>query len=151
MAIADRIRDLRGRSGRTERELADLLGLTVEAYCDLEQYDEELETTLSIAQAVTLARLLGTDLSQMIGDSAGATQVRISAIRAGMAPQLDSSPGAREQLEDLIDWDLGPFLEGADQWMTVYTLDFIRSLSAAIGLNYGEVLAGLAIGPGAGA
>jgi hypothetical protein len=49
------------------------------------------------------------------------------------------------ELEDLIDWDLGPFLEGADQWMTVYTLDFIKSLSSAIGLNYAEVLAGLAI------
>jgi hypothetical protein len=29
--------------------------------------------------------------------------------------------------------------------MTVYTLDFVKSLSTAIGLNYGEVLAGLAI------
>jgi len=47
--------------------------------------------------------------------------------------------------QDLIDWDLGPFLEGTDQWMTVDTLDFIKSLSTAIGLNYGEVLAGLAI------
>jgi DNA-binding XRE family transcriptional regulator len=53
--IADRIRELRGKSGRTERELADTLGLRVEGYCDLEQYDDELETTISIAQAAALA------------------------------------------------------------------------------------------------
>jgi transcriptional regulator with XRE-family HTH domain len=143
MAIADRIRDLRGKSGRTERELADALGLTIEGYRDLEQYDDELETTISIAQAVILARLLGTNLLEMIGESAASTQIQISAIRAGMVAELGRSPGAREELEDLIDWDLGPFLEGADQWMTVYTLDFIKSLSTAIGLNYGEVLPGL--------
>jgi transcriptional regulator with XRE-family HTH domain len=145
MAIADRIRDLRGKSGRTERELADSLGLTIEGYCDLEQYDDELETTVSIAQAVMLARLLGADLSAVIGESATSAPVRIAAIRAGMAAELGRLPGSREELEDLIDWDLGPFLEGTDHWMTVYTLDFIKSLSSAIGLNYGEVLAGLAI------
>jgi transcriptional regulator with XRE-family HTH domain len=143
MAIADRIRALRGKSGRTESELADALGVTVEGYWNLEQYDDELQTTISIAQAVTLARLLGTGLLEIIGESAVSSQIQISAIRAGMVAELGRSPGAREQLEDLIDWDLGPFLEGADQWMTVYTLDFIKSLSTAIGLNYGEVLAGL--------
>lgn len=104
-----------------------------------------LETTLSIAQAVTLVRLLGTDLPEIIGEPAVSGKIQISAIRAGMEGQLGRSPGAREELEDLIDWDLGPFLEGADQWTTVYTLDFIKSLSTAIGLNYGEVLAGVAM------
>jgi transcriptional regulator with XRE-family HTH domain len=145
MAIADRIRDLRVKSGRTEALLADVLGLTVEAYGDLEQYDEELETTVSIAQAVTLARLLGADLPEIVGESVAGAPVRIAAIRTGMAGELARSPGAREELEDLIDWDLGPFLDGVDQWMSVYTLDFIKSLSTAIGLSYGEVLAGLAI------
>jgi transcriptional regulator with XRE-family HTH domain len=143
MTIAERIRDLRGRSGRTERELADMLGLTVAGYCDLEQYDDELETTISIAQALALAHLLGTELAEIIGESVGPAPVQVSAIRAGMVEQLDRSREAREELEDLIDWDLGPFLEAADQWMTVYTLDFIKSLSTAIGLNYGDVLAGL--------
>lgn len=29
-----------------------------------------------------------------------------------------------------------PFLDGADQWMTVYTLDFIRNLAAAVLSGY---------------
>lgn len=143
MATADRIRDLRRKSGRTERELADALGLTLEGYCDLEQYDDELETTISIAQALMLAQVLGADLSEILGAPVGSAPIGIPAIRAGMAAQLGRSPGSREELEDLIDWDLGPFLEGAEQWMTVYTLDFLKRLSTAIGLTYEEVLAGL--------
>ena len=143
MATADRIRNLRAKSGRTERELADTLGLTLEGYCDLEQYDDEVETTISIAQALTLARLLGAELSEMLGEPVGSAPIGIQAIRAGMVAQLVRSPGAREELEDLIDWDLGPFLEGTDEWTTVYTLDFMKRLSTAIGLTYGEVLAGL--------
>jgi DNA-binding XRE family transcriptional regulator len=85
MPTAHRIRDLRRKSGRSERELADMLGLTVQGYCDLEQYDDELETTIRIAQAVTLARLLGTNLLEiLLGESAGSVQVGIPAIRAGM-------------------------------------------------------------------
>jgi DNA-binding XRE family transcriptional regulator len=143
MSTADRIRNLRAKSGRPETELADALGLTLAGYYALEQYDDELETTISIAQALTLAGLLGAELSEMLGEPAGSAPIGIPAIRAGMAAQLVRSPGAREELEDLIDWDLGPFLEGADQWTTVYTLDFMKRLSTAIGLTYGEVLAGL--------
>jgi transcriptional regulator with XRE-family HTH domain len=145
MTIADRIRDLRVKSGRTAAVLADALGMTVEAYCDLEQYDDELETTISVAQAVMLARLLGVDLSELVGESGAGAPVRIAAIRSGMTSELARSPGSREELEDLIDWDLGPFLDGLDQWMTVYTLAFLKSLSTAIGLSYAQVLAGLAI------
>lgn len=104
---------------------------------------DRLRSWDGIAQALTLARLLGAELSEMLGESVGSAPIGIPTIRAGMAAQLDRSPGAREELEDLIDWDLGPFLEGADQWTTVYTLDFMKRLSTAIGLTYGEVLAGL--------
>lgn len=143
MGIAHRIRELRVKSGRAENDLANELGLTTDGYCDLESYDEELENTVSIAQALMLARLLGTDLLELLGVPEAAVPVKTAAIRAAMVAQLDKSPGARETLEDQINWDLGPFLEGADQWMTVYTLDFIRSLATATGLGWEGMLAGL--------
>ena len=128
MGVAERIRDFRLKSGRTESEMANELGLTIDGYCDLEQYDDELETTISITQALTLARLLRTDLQELLGESKQPVPVKIPAIRALLLAQLAESPGTREALEDEINWDLGPFLDGVDEWMTVYTLDFIRSL-----------------------
>jgi hypothetical protein len=90
MGVADRIGALRLESGRSELELANELGLTVDGYCDLEQQDSELESVLSIAQALKL----------------------------------------------------GPFLEGADGWMSVYTVEFNKKLAIAIEVDGQVVLGG---------
>jgi DNA-binding XRE family transcriptional regulator len=62
IGTAERIQALRVKSGRTAEELASELGLTITSYGDLEQHDEELESAVSLAQALTLAILLHTDL-----------------------------------------------------------------------------------------
>ena len=69
IGTAERIRALRLKSGRTEQELASELGLTIQAYRDLEQHDEELESAVSIAQALKLANLLHTDLLTLLGET----------------------------------------------------------------------------------
>ena len=66
---AERIQALRLKSGRTEQELAGELGLTINSYSDLEQHDEELESAISIAQALKLANLLHTDLLTLLGET----------------------------------------------------------------------------------
>ncbi len=57
-----------------------------------------------------------------------------------------SSAEAKEALEDEIDWDLGPFLEGTDEWTSVYTIEFIKKLAMAIEVNWQVVLAGISNG-----
>jgi transcriptional regulator with XRE-family HTH domain len=56
--FAQRIRALRLKSGRSESELADALGVTRQAYADLERFDSEVDSVISIHQALNLARLL---------------------------------------------------------------------------------------------
>ena len=68
-ATAERIQVLRLKSGRTEQELASELGLTIHSYSDLERHDEELESAVSIAQALKLAKLLDTDLRALLGET----------------------------------------------------------------------------------
>ncbi len=45
------------------------LGLTIHSYSDLEQHDEEIESAVSIAQALKLASLLHTDLLTLLGET----------------------------------------------------------------------------------
>lgn len=143
-SIADRIRELRLKSGRSESEFADALGLTTDAYADLERYDSEIDSTLSISQALLLAELLGTPIVDLLGEGdAQAAAVSIATVRAAIATQVARSPDAREALEDAIDWDLGPFLEAQREWSTVYTLDFLRRLAALVDLDWRRLLAGL--------
>ena len=146
MGIADRIGVLRLESGRSELELANELGLTVDGYCDLEQQDSELESILSIAQALKLAKLLGTNVLGLLGETEQPLKVPIARVRSALAAHLGSSAEAKEALEDELDWNLGPFLEGSDGWMSVYTIEFIKKLSIAIEVDWPVVLAGMSNG-----
>jgi transcriptional regulator with XRE-family HTH domain len=143
---AERIQALRLKSGRTEPGLASELGLTIHSYSDLEQHDEELESAVSIAQALKLAKLLDTDLLALLGETEIPVKMPIARVRSALNAQLGNSAEARELMEDTINWDLGPFLEGSDEWTTVYTIDFVRQLAIAIEVDWQVLLAGIAAG-----
>jgi transcriptional regulator with XRE-family HTH domain len=146
ISTAERIQALRVKSGRTEQELASELGLTIHSYSDLEQHDEELESAVSIAQALKLAKLLDTDLLALLGETEIPVKMPIARVRSALNAQLGNSAEAKELMEDTINWDLGPFLEGSDEWTTVYTIDFVRQLAIAIEVDWQVLLAGIAAG-----
>ena len=144
MGTAERIQALRLKTRRTERELASELGLTIHSYCDLEQHDEELESAVSISQALKLAKLLHTDILTLLGETEIPVRMPIARVRSALNAQLGNSAEARELMEDTINWDLGPFLDGSDEWTTVYTIDFVRQLAIAIEVDWQVLLAGIA-------
>ena len=144
MGTAQQIQALRLKSRRTEQEMADELGLTIQSYCDLEQHDEELQSAVSIAQALKLANLLHTDLLTLLGETEIPVKMPIARVRSALNAQLGKSAESREVMEDTINWDLGPFLEGSDEWSTVYTIDFLRQLAIAIEVDWQVLLAGIA-------
>jgi transcriptional regulator with XRE-family HTH domain len=146
ISTAERIQALRAKSGRTDQELASELGLTIHSYSDLEQHDEELESAVSIAQALKLAKLLDTDLLALLGETEIPVKMPIARVRSALNAQLGNSAEAKELMEDTINWDLGPFLEGSDEWTTVYTIDFVRQLAIAIEVDWQVLLAGIAAG-----
>ena len=146
VGTAERIQALRVKSGRTEQELASELGLTSHSYSDLERHDEELESAVSIAQALKLAKLLDTDLLALLGETEIPVKMPIGRVRAALSAQLGNSAEAKELLEDTLNWDLGPFLEGSEEWTTVYTIEFVRQLATAIEVDWQVLLAGIAAG-----
>lgn len=143
-SIGERIQALRLKSERTEQELASELGLTIHSYCDLERHDEELESNVSIAQALKLARLLHTDLLTLLGETEIPVKMPIARVRSALSGQLGKSAEAKELMEDTLNWDLGPFLDGSEEWTTVYTIDFVRQLAVAIEVDWQVLLAGIA-------
>ena len=146
IGTAERIQVLRLKLGRTEQDLASELGMTIHSYSDLEQHDGELESAVSIAQALKLASLLNTDLLTLLGETETPVKMPIARVRSALNAQLGKSAEAKELMEDTINWDLGPFLEGSDEWTTVYTIDFVRQLAIAIEVDWQVLLAGIAAG-----
>jgi transcriptional regulator with XRE-family HTH domain len=143
IGTAERIQALRVKSGRTEQELASELGLTIQSFCDLERHDEELDSAVSISQALKLAKLLNTDLLTLLGETEIPVRMPIARVRSALNAQLGKSAEAKELMEDTLNWDLGPFLEGSDEWTTVYTIDFLRQLARAIEVDWQVLLAGI--------
>jgi transcriptional regulator with XRE-family HTH domain len=146
LGAAERIQTLRLKSGLRTEDLASALGLTTHSYTDLEQHDDELESAISIAQALKLAELLHTDLLSLLGETEIPVKMPIARVRAALNTQLGKSAEAKELLEDTLNWDLGPFLEGSDAWTTVYTIEFVRRLATAIEIDWHVLLAGIAAG-----
>ena len=144
IGTAERIQTLRLKSSRTEQELARELNLTLQSYRDLEQQDEEIESALSIAQALKLAQLLDTDLLTLLGETEIPVKLPISRVRSALNEQLGNSAEAKELMEDTLDWDLGPFLQGSAEWTTVYSIEFVRKLALAIEVDWQVLLAGIA-------
>jgi transcriptional regulator with XRE-family HTH domain len=146
IGTAERTQALRLKSGLSEQELAGELGLTIQSYRDLEQHDEELESAVSIAQALKLAMLLQTDLLALLGETETPVKMSIARVRSALNAQLGNSAEAKELMEDTLNWDLGPFLEGSDGWTGVYTIEFVRQLATAIEVDWQVLVAGIASG-----
>jgi transcriptional regulator with XRE-family HTH domain len=144
IGTAERIHALRLKSGRSEQELAGALGVTIQSYRDLEQHDDELESSVSIAQALKLANLLQTNLLTLMGETEIPVKMPIARVRSALNAQLGKSAEAKELMEETLNWDLGPFLEGSEEWATVYTIDFVRQLATAIEVDWQVLLAGIA-------
>src|SRR5258708_20547122 len=84
------------------QELASELGLTIHSYSDQEQRDEELESAVSIAQALKLAKLLDTDLLTLLGETEIPVKMPIARERSALNAQLGNSAEARELMEDTL-------------------------------------------------
>src|SRR6267154_627371 len=102
LGTAERIHALRLKSGRTELELAGELGLTIHSYSDLEQHDGELESSVSIAQALKLAKLLHADLLTLLGETEIPVKMPIARVRSALNAQLGKSVEAKELMEDTL-------------------------------------------------
>jgi transcriptional regulator with XRE-family HTH domain len=134
---AARLKAARERTGLDREEVAGRLGVTYESVWDLEAFPDEIAMTLSLAEVVALARLVGV---------------------APLALLTDVEPDASQRMpmEDLIDrvrargdpdlfaeragWDVRPALaEPATAWRD-WSVDCLRDVCAEAGVDWTAVL-----------
>jgi transcriptional regulator with XRE-family HTH domain len=143
LGTAERIRFLRLKKQLSEQELAGELGLTLEGYRSLEKEDGELESAVSIAQALKLSALLGAGVLELLGEFEQPAAIPIDRVRSALSAQLRNSSEAQQGLEDAIDWDLEPFLQGTPEWTSVYTIEFLKKLSVPTEIDWQVLLGGI--------
>src|SRR4051812_1671181 len=134
---AKRIRLLRERAGKSAGEIALLAGLGDMAYYDVEAYDDELRTVLSLQQVRRLADALGVPSSALFLDEVTQIEHRVSydELLALVTHHVDSCV-SRGALEEEIGWDLGPFLGRESRALSEYGVDFLQELCRRIGIDW---------------
>ena len=141
MGTAGKIRFLRVRAGKSAQEIAAGLGLNESWYRDLESYDDELASTLTMFQAQQLAWLLGVRLADLVEETAP-TGGEIALLDL---PSMVEAHLARESMsiadfEERIGWELQAFLESPVRVAAEVPVMFVQDLSAALGINWQSLL-----------
>lgn len=74
----ERLRSARERSGKTPQEVASLSGETVMNLYDLESYEDEIPTTISLGELDKLCKVLGISVRSLFEDDTQNQQQKLS-------------------------------------------------------------------------
>ena len=102
---ARRLAAARVAAGRDVGELAALLGISYEAYYDLESFDEEIVDTLDFDELCRLGAALALDLRSFFGaESVG--EATFAELAAGLERLMAEEGMPLDALEDRVGWEL---------------------------------------------
>ena len=134
---AERIRLLRQRAGKSAGEIASLAGLGDMSYYDVEAYDDELRTVLSLQQIKRLADALGVPSSALFLDEVATIEHRVSYDELVALVKRHFESGVnQEAFEEELGWDLEPYLGGESRALSDYGVDFLQELYGRIGIDW---------------
>ena len=131
----------RNRLHRTPDEMAKLLDIPVAAYYDLEAFDDELTTSLSMRQVAQLFNTLGvepttffeTDPTEALSSDGFVTKIN---------EYLKTRQITIAEFEDQVGWDIDPLLKDPSRLLS-YNVDGLRDISSGIGVHWLSVLQGI--------
>lgn len=138
----ERIRAARERAGLELLDLAQQLELPFAHYCDLEMFEDEAATTISLETLQHLGRLLGlTPLQILEGDEAVVPSARLTfaEFSSAVAAAITKAGGDVEAWEDEAGWEVRPLLQDPE---TIWKLDAeaLCDIAKAAGVDWRAVL-----------
>jgi transcriptional regulator with XRE-family HTH domain len=136
MGIAETVRAYRIRAGKSAQQVASDLGINEAWYQDLETYDDELASTLTLFQAKHLALLLSVELSQLLKENEPAgRKVGLLDLPSIVRKHIEAENLSIEEFENLVGWELKGFLESPVAAAAEMPIAFLRDLSNHLGVS----------------
>jgi hypothetical protein len=132
---ADVVRAAREVTGKDLGELAAALDVSFESYRDIETYDDEITTSVSFANLVTLGELLDLDLRRMFG--ADDAVMTFGDLAAAVRTRLATT--TLDQLEDALGWELAGALDDPSGFAE-FSVDGLADVAAPLGLDWRHLL-----------
>jgi hypothetical protein len=135
---AQRLAEPHAASGRDVAELAALLGISYEAFDDLERFDEEVVDALSLDQLVQLAAALRLDLRSFFG-AEGIGHVTFAELAARLERLRVESAMPLAALEDSVGWELRRHLDAPETFGELPAIA-LADIAAPLGLDWRSFL-----------
>jgi DNA-binding XRE family transcriptional regulator len=130
MKPRNRLQQLRETSLKTREDLASSIGISVEHYCDLEDQDGELYTTLSLHELRKLTMTLGTSIRVLFGIK-GEAIIDFEGIAEALRRHLVKEHLSVDEFGNKVGWNLQNFIDGPDiagEWNVDCLCDVCRGL-----------------------
>lgn len=125
------------RAGKSQSEMAHLLGLNAAWYADLEQRDDELASTLTLFQAAHLASLLGVELHVLFDDGVRPEEcIPLPELPGRLEARAAQAGMSMAQLEDEVGWALREFIDSPVHVAAELPVAFFQAIAAALGVNW---------------
>lgn len=143
MGTAQKIRFFRVRAGKSVPQIAVDLGLNEAWYRDLESYDDELASTLTLPQALQLASLLGVRLHELVADATPCVpEIGLLDLPPMIAAHLAHEGLSIEELEERVGWELQEFLQSPVKAAAELPIKFLQDISGALGIDWLSLVPG---------
>lgn len=137
MGTASQIRNYRVRAGKSPGEVAAHLGLNDAWYSDLERYDNEFVSTLTLFQAMQLASLLDVWLHDLVGVSALPDEsISLMDLTSRVTAHVARKGISVEQFEDEIGWELRDFLQSPIKVASESPIIFLQAIAEHLGIDW---------------
>lgn len=137
-----RVRMQREALALSEHAVASVAGISDAAYSDIEAYDDELATAVTIRQAESIARALQVSLLALLGEAAPVDSVSDAALREAVARRVEGGPENHARFEELCGWAVGPLLLETPTYAHEYPLWALADVCDAVGIDWRAVIAG---------
>jgi hypothetical protein len=141
--VADRIRLARTALGIEPGVAAARLGVNFESYADLEWFDDEVFTTLSLTEVLSLAEMLHLSAVELLTtDDHGArtAAVSMSSLMKTVRARIKEEGTTVESFGDRIGWDIASAVADPSSAWQDWNVDCLIDVCTAVGVEWPAIL-----------
>lgn len=135
------IRRARERAGLSLANVAEMLGTTPEHVRDIEDYTDEMDLTVSVAECIELLDRLEIGTAELVGSEAGSAKTDLSL--AGFVEvlrQLHASESEHgRDLEEVVGYEIAGVFSAPSR-IYQWNLDLLKNVCAKLGMRVADVL-----------
>jgi transcriptional regulator with XRE-family HTH domain len=141
---AARIRAARTRAGLDPQTVSEVLGISLPAYFDLEAFDDELFTCLSLEELIKLAQVLGaTPLSLVAGDNRAhevTAEMSLTEVISRIPEYIRLHGLTAAAFSERVGWDISEALLDPESAWHSWNLDWLYDVCAELQIEWMAVL-----------